>query len=331
LRRDWTKALDAAKQSIHINPNSVLQRSNYGFYLTYASQFAEALKVQKAILQENSSFVKGYVGVAVAEMGQGHISEAMAAWQQLATINAEGASRAALGLADIALYEARLNDAIGILEKAIPVDISAKNPDFAALKLVTLAYAQALTGQAGPARTTVEKALAASQDTGVQFWAARDYLEMGNEAKALALAQQLGNNIGAEQRADTKLIEGEALLKRGRPRDAIQRFRDSQKILDTWLAHFDLARAYIEAGAFAEADSETEICIKRRGETTSAFLDEEPTSYLFPSVYYYHGRAQEGLNSAEAPESYKQFLAVEQNGQGRLAADARRRLGNFRK
>jgi hypothetical protein len=45
-------------------------------------------------------------------------------------------------------------------------------------------------------------------------------------------------------------------------------------------------------------------------------------------VYYYLGRAQEGLKSPAAAESFKQFLAIEAKGTGDpMIADARRRLG----
>jgi hypothetical protein len=43
-------------------------------------------------------------------------------------------------------------------------------------------------------------------------------------------------------------------------------------------------------------------------------------------VYYYLGRAQEGLNSPAAAESYKAFVAIKNGGQDPLLADARRRL-----
>jgi hypothetical protein len=54
-------------------------------------------------------------------------------------------------------------------------------------------------------------------------------------------------------------------------------------MLDTWIGHFDLGRAYLAAGQFPQADSEFDRCFKRRGETLSLFLDEEPTfAYLRP-------------------------------------------------
>jgi hypothetical protein len=83
----------------------------------------------------------------------------------------------------------------------------------------------------------------------------------------------------------------------------------------------------VNASAFAEAESELEVCIKRRGEATALFLDESPTYHLFPPVYYYLGRALQGLKSPAAAESYKTFISIKDSGQDSLLADARRRLG----
>src|SRR5207245_1800243 len=83
------------------------------------------------------------------------------------------------------------------------------------------------------------------------------------------------------------------------------------------------------AERLVEDDSELEACLKRRGESTAAFLDEQPTYRLFPPLYYYIGRAQEGLKSPAANESYKTFLALRQNAdRDPLVTDARRRSAN---
>jgi hypothetical protein len=168
--------------------------------------------------------------------------------------------------------------------------------------------------------------LAASHEVAIQFWAARAYIAANQDAKALTIAHDLGNRLDADPQAYGKLIEGEIQEKHGKPQDAVKLFLDSRKLADTWMGHFDAGRAYIEAGAFAEADSELDVCEKRRGEASALFLDESPTYYLFPAVYYYLGRAQEGLKSSAAAESYKTFVAIKDGGQDPLLADARRRL-----
>ncbi len=59
------------------------------------------------------------------------------------------------------------------------------------------------------------------------------------------------------------------------------------------------------------------------------FLDDNPTYRFFVPVHYYLGRAQEGLKSPAAAESYKTFLAIKEKGdeQG-IVIDARRRVGS---
>ena len=84
-------------------------------------------------------------------------------------------------------------------------------------------------------------------------------------------------------------------MKTGNPRDAIKLLTEANGLLDTWIGHFELGRAYLDASAFTQADSEFDRCLKRRGEALSLFLDEEPTYGIFPPVYYYQGRAREGL------------------------------------
>ena len=126
------------------------------------------------------------------------------------------------------------------------------------------------------------------------------------------------------------MIEGEALLKRGQARDAVAKLEDGKRLADSWLLRFDRGRAYLDLGAFTEAEADFENCAKRRGEATALFLDDVPTFHYFLPVLYYLGRAQEGLHSANATDSYKQFLAIaepplvdtvlESTLQGRVAA-----------
>jgi eukaryotic-like serine/threonine-protein kinase len=61
---------------------------------------------------------------------------------------------------------------------------------------------------------------------------------------------------------------------------------------------------------FPQADSQFDLCMKRRGEALSLFLDEEPTYSYFPPVYYYQGRVREELKTAGFAESYRTYLAI---------------------
>jgi hypothetical protein len=187
-----------------------------------------------------------------------------------------------------------------------------------------------LQGKSAQARAAASNAVAYGPSNSSLFWAARLYLDTSDESKALNLARRLAAQLEPDPQAYAKLIEGEVGLKHHKSQEALKLFLESRKLADTWMGRFDAGRAYVEAGAFAEAGSELEVCLKRRGEATALFLDESPTYHLFPPVYYYLGRAQEGLKSPAASESYKTFLGMKEKGDKEaLVADARRRLGSL--
>ena len=85
--------------------------------------------------------------------------------------------------------------------------------------------------------------------------------------------------------------------------------------------------AYLQAGAFPEAHSELDACMKRRGEATCAFLDDMPSCWRIAPLFYYLGRAQEGLGSSGAADSYRRFVGLRvQAEDDPLVLDARQRL-----
>lgn len=327
FRRDIKRALESGRRAVEISPKNVIQRNNVGLYAMYAGDFDAAIREQQIVLQMNPSFALAYVGTALPQLALGQSAEAEQTYHRLEQLGPQGASQGAMGLADLALYEGRASEATQILKKGIAADLQNKNLDGAATKSATLGEAYLLQGKSALARAAADKAVASSNELGVLFWAARISLAAGQEPKALDLARKLAAKLEPDPQAYGKLIQGEGELKLGRAADALKLFQEARNSADTWLGRFDQGRAYLEAGAFAEADSEFEICLKRRGEVTALFLDEVPTYHLFPPVYYYLGRVQEGLKSPAAAESYKTFLAIKAKSTGDpLVADARRRV-----
>ena len=325
-RRDMARALEMGGRSADLYPKNTIFRNNVGLYAMYAGDFDAAIRQQKRALELNPSLVLGYVGTAVPQLALGHPDDAIATYRQLDKLGPDGASAAAAGLADVALYQGRTADAIKILEDGITKDTADKNPDAAAAKLATLSQAQLMAGKTSEAAHTAERALAASHEIPIQFWAARAYIGANQDAKAMAIVRDLSSRLEADPQAYGKLLEGEILLKHHKAQDALKLFLDSRKIADTWMGHFDAGEAYLDLDAFAEADSELETCQKRRGEAAALFLDESPTYYVFPAVYYYLGRAQEGLKSSASSDSYKTFIDIKNGGSDPLLADARRRM-----
>jgi tetratricopeptide (TPR) repeat protein len=325
--RDFSNAAEQARQDLETNPNATAA-SNLSLFSSYSGNFqngeAQAREAQKKYPSSESS----YLALALAQLGQGQVSQATETYSKLEKLNPHGASMAAWGLADLALYQGRFAEAVRLLEQSVSSDLGAKNTDAAAEKFAKLAYTQLSMQRKGPAIAAAEKALANSQTSKIRFLAAQIFTETGQVDKAQKMAASLASDLQTEAQVDAKIVEGDLALKHGDAPQAIKVLTQANKVLDTWIGHFELGRAYLEAGAFVEADSEFEQCIKRRGEALSLFIDEVPTYGYFPPVYYYQGRAREGLKSAGFAESYRNYLSIRgQSGEDPLVPDIRRRLG----
>src|SRR4029078_12227977 len=121
----------------------------------------------------------------------------------------------------------------------------------------------------------VRRALAKTRWVKIRFLSARLFIEAGETARAGPLMDALAAELQDEPQAYAKIIEGDLALKGGKFRDAVKAFTDANALLDTWIGHFDLGRAYLAAKAYPQADSEFDRCLKRRGEALALFLDEE--------------------------------------------------------
>jgi tetratricopeptide (TPR) repeat protein len=325
--RDMSKALEEQKRALELSPRSVLQRSNFAMYALYSGDFDAAVKEAQAMLAENPKFDQALRTLALAELGRGHSEEARQAYDKVKDVSAYGASISQMGLADLALYEGRLAEAAGILEKAVATSKAAKDLESAGDFGATLALTQLALGKNKEALASAAEASAGSKADNVLYRAAQVFLAAGQESKALQLVAPLAQRLETEPQIYAQLIAGEAQLKKGNPREALSSFQVAQKLADSWLGHFDLGRAYLDGGFFTEASSEFDVCLKRRGEATSVFLDDVPSYHWLPPVYYYQGRARQGLNSPGAAESYKTFLTIKEKGAGDpLVADAQRRI-----
>jgi tetratricopeptide (TPR) repeat protein/predicted Ser/Thr protein kinase len=327
LQRDMATAMKLSRQAVDIYPKNVLLRSNAGLFAMYGGNFEEAIDESREILKINPQFSKALLCIALAQLGEGKADEARMTWQQMAGMGKEGASSAALGLADLALYEGRFHDVITSLPGAITADLADKNVSEAALKRIALAQAYEATGERAKAITAVQAALRDRTDEPVAFPAAQIFLEAGEERQAEAIESKLNSSFDAQPRAYAGVIGGLVRLKHKDYQDAVSALQAAQKLSDTWLGRLALGRAYLEAGLFAEADSESDNCIRRRGEATAVFFDDEPSLRYLPAAYYYRGRGREGLHVASAAEDYRIFLGIKaQSEADPMVADAKRRL-----
>jgi tetratricopeptide (TPR) repeat protein/predicted Ser/Thr protein kinase len=326
---DMPQALEEARQAVRIAPRDLLARNNLSLYACFAGDFQTCEHEGREVQKLNASDEDGFLLVAHAQLAQEQLSPAAQTYQELEKLSPRGASLASSGLANLALYEGKYREAIQILERGIAADVAAKELDQAADKLAMLADAQLTRGDEPAAIAAAGKALATSQSAKTKFLAARIFIKTGDTAKAQKLAADLGQERPADSQAYAKLILGEIALKGHNAAQAIQLFTEAKNLADTWISHFDLGVAYLEAGSFVEADSEFDTCIKRRGEAVELFNDDQPTYSYLPLVYYYQGRAREGLKSPGSADSYRTYLSIRgQAGEDPLLPDVRKRVAN---
>jgi eukaryotic-like serine/threonine-protein kinase len=305
--RDLQTAVKEMRQVVEMLPSRVLFRDNLALYANYAADFQTAEQEVQAIKQPDAYAV---LAAAFAQLGQRQFDAAANTYAKLAAMGPLGASMAASGLGDLAMVEGRYSDAARILERGVAADLAAKNGDTAAAKLALLAHVQLLRGQPASATAAAQKALENSNTVGVRFLAARAFIAADDPAAARELVHSLASALQAEPRSYAKILEGEIALHNGNPRQAIALLTEANGLLDTWIGRYVLGRAYLEAGAYAQADSEFDRCIKRRGEALSLFLDEQPTYGLMPPVYYYQGRVRQALKSEGFAQSYLEYRAI---------------------
>jgi tetratricopeptide (TPR) repeat protein len=325
--RNWPKAIAEARADVAIHPEAA-GLANLALFSSYGGDFQSSEREARRLQELMPKFEYGYLAMAFAQMGLGQLPQATESYNKLGSISPLGASMSTAGLADLDLYAGRFTEAVRLLEKGAGTDLATKASDSAADKYAALAYTQTMRGDKKQAVAAAEKALATSPSVKIRFLAARTFVEAGELAKAQKLADGLSSDIRPEPQAYGKIIVGLIALNNKDRAKAIKDLNDANKLLDTWIGHFDLGRAYIEAEAFTEATSELDRCIARRGESLALFLDEAPTAGYFPSVYYFMGRAKEGLKSADSADSYRTYLSLRGNaGEDPLLSEIHRRLG----
>jgi len=324
------EAYEQGRRAIELDPENLDYRYNQSWYALAAGDFEQAKQEVHKALEIDPSYAKAFVVLALVELAQDRAGEAAKIYEKLESLSPLGASLAATGLADLAIYEGRLNDAVAILKKGIASDIQNRFNYRSIDKSMMLAQAYLLQGKNALAVEAADQILKKNRREEILFAATQIFIQAGEDDKARDIGGELGKKVQDIHLAYAKLIGGYRSLKRGDPSNALKLFDEAQASADTWLDRFALGRAYLDAGAFTEAYSEFEKCEKRKGEATSIFLvNDLPTYRYLDSLDYYMGRAQEGQGSKDAAKkSYEKFLQIKakaDEGQT-LIAEARKRL-----
>ncbi len=328
--RNFAKAMEEAKKAVDLYPRNVNRRVNYALYAMYASNFDLASTQADEIAKEAPGIFQTYVPLAMAAIAKNDFGAAEAAYERMAKANAQGASLAATGKADLAIYRGHYSEAQAILTATIAEDRAAKRTAGLAAKLIAQAEAEEAMGNVTVAVKAVREALQLGRDESVLVPSALLLVRAGLSAEADDIAAELDNQLQTQTRAYAKVIDGRIALGKKRRASAIDAFREAIKLTDVWMARFEMGVTYVEAAHYAEAIDELEACMKRRGEAMAMFLDESPTVRYLATLPYWLARAQEGLGQqAAATANYKAFLSQRSDATtDPLVIDARKRVGS---
>jgi tetratricopeptide (TPR) repeat protein len=329
--RNIPEALKASRHALENNPENLQHRLNFCQYSMYASEYETSIAECGRILKSNPGFEFAYVPVALSKLAQGDVAGSRETYARQEKVNPLGYSFAKAGEGDLEMYMGRYKEAMGPLQQGIDADQKEKSLGMMALKHIAKAEAHLAMGERAQAIEAVRKASQLDPTEFVLYPAARVLIQAGEEGEARTLAKTLDEKLQIQTKSYARLIEGEIALQRKQIPEALEAFRDGQKLLDSWIAHFLLGRAHLEAGQYADGLAELEICLKRRGEATDFLFADTSTLRYLPPLYYWLGRAQEGLGSKDAARaSYGTFLKLrsEANPGDPLVDDARRRIGS---
>ena len=323
---DFTSALAHGQTAINIYPRSFKFRANYALYAMYAGDFKTAAETAQKLVEENPAFETAYLPLAMEALASGDPARARVFYQQASKVGEAGASLAAIGLADVAMFQGRSEDVVSSLPEWIERDLEQKNEFGAVAKLLALAQAHAARGRAAASQTALTRARGLAEDDSVLVTSARLAVEAGRMQQARAIAEELGKRRPAQSRALGKVIEAELSMRAKEYPAAIDLLDAAGKLADLWLVRYTRGQALFQALEYQAALTEFEECQRRRGEATAVFLDDSPTFRYYATVPYWLGRARE-MRGLDPRIQYKEFLAFRDDAaQDPLVNDARRRL-----
>jgi serine/threonine-protein kinase len=286
--REWPLALALARRAIADHPGSSSSRTNLLIALIASGQLAEASTEGAALLHsEGRPPVYAYVLVALASALQGDRDRALAAYDQLATVDEELADE---GRADLALFEGRLDDAERLLQPHIAAAVAGGDPSDARTEYRSLAICRSRRGDRAGAVAAARAGLGDLADADapaggggaveLQYSLASTLVSSGSEKEAVRLVRAWNDHPSATWRAYAKVLAGDLALHRGHPAEALESYQAARRLRDEWRMRERLAEAYLAQRDWDRGAAELAACWERRGE--AALIETPSLQYLTP-------------------------------------------------
>ena len=329
-QRDFARAYKLGETAAQLYSNSAVVRINLALYAMYSGDFAQAQRHAQQVMSLRPDNAKAPLAWALSTAATGAYDEARAAYERLDANSPVGRYFSAAGIADLDLLAGRPTHAALVLERAIASE--ALVPGSKQRLMLALAEARLAQGRTADSGDLAVAAAQLNNSMPARFVAVTTLLAANRGEDAVRIAAASPPPPNAEVQMMAKLIDGHFELARKNAHGAVARFKEAVALADSWLAHFALGRAYLETGAFADAQIEFDQCLKRRGEATSVFLDDIPTLRMIAPTYYYQGLARSAMKLSTASESFRTFLAFKEGGDEKspMIDDARKRSRELR-
>lgn len=275
---DFERALEVGRSVAERFPKHSGYRANLALYAMYANRFEEASSVAKKLIEDETRSAYAFFVVAMTHAVDGEFAAAEKTYQLMMELGQFGRSVATEGLADLAIYRGDVAAAIAILDVAIEEELAQNANHTVALKQVMRAEALLLVNERKKAQGAIDMALEYSGgDPAVLVPAALSLTELGETGRAMDIAADMSKSFSKSQRAYAHAIRAYVASKRNQPKIAIGHADAAIEEADLWLIRFIRGKAYIEAGLFAEAAADLQVCQQRRGEGIARFLNDRPS------------------------------------------------------
>ncbi|MDX2413387.1 MAG: tetratricopeptide repeat protein [Woeseiaceae bacterium] len=291
----YQRAFAQSEKLLGIYPGRTLYKGNHAQYALYAGDIETALATAEQVIEDDPSFFKSYMILAITALYEKDTEGAKSFYGRMAETGVRGESLSNIGLADIALFDGRFDDAMAILAEGIAQDEEHGNTRGAGTK--SIALAQAYVGKGDVAQALdILAGLDAAKGDGQLVPLAEIYAANGQYEKAFEIAEQYRQQLRPTARAYSNLIDGINAYYQDEFVMAIESLRAAQAYADLWIVRFYLGQAYVAGGHVAAAMTEFNTCIERRSEAAGMFFDDVPTWRYTASLGEWKKKADDVLD-----------------------------------
>jgi len=275
---DFARATEVGRQVAERFPDHSGYGANLALYAMYASNFDEASSVAGKVLQGDQNNVYAHIVKALTAAVEQDYDAAAETYGDMGKLDEFGQSVAPEGLADLALYQRRFDEASSILRIALADDSGIASGHSGALKQVMLAEALIGLSDTDAATAAIELALeSANGDPAVLVPAALMLAGMDDTDGATTIANELGGRLSKSPQAYSAVIAAYVAAINGDANTATELADKALVARDLWLVRLVRADVFARTGQTEKALQEIDECLERPGEGIAVFLNDRPS------------------------------------------------------